>query len=102
VPHATLTLREALAALATPTRRARVERGLADALGVEHAVSFATARGALAASVAALASRGSVGLPAYTCVAVANAVHTGGRAPSTPMWTDEGSFRPTPGRRCRW
>ena len=39
---------------------------------------FASARGALAASVATLAPDGHVGVPAYTCVAVPNAVRSGG------------------------
>jgi dTDP-4-amino-4,6-dideoxygalactose transaminase len=84
VPSPTLTVREVARALASPLEVAEAERRLEGLTGGP-TVLFASARGALAAAVEALAAGGSVAVPGYTCVAVANAVDAGG---ATAIWTD--------------
>jgi len=85
VPNATLSVREVCAALVRPADLGAVERWLERELAVEHAVAFASARAALAASIAILAPGRSVALPGYTCVAVANALSSAG---ATPCYVD--------------
>src|SRR5581483_4205253 len=81
VPNATLSFRELFAALARPISVSDAESEAASFLGVEHVILFASARGALATTIEALATNCIVALPAYTCAAVANAVLSGGARP---------------------
>ncbi len=84
VPSPTLSAREVLEALRRPLAVERAEHELERLTGMP-TVLFASARGALAAAVAVLAPEGSAALPAYTCMAVANAVVSAGAA---PVWAD--------------
>ena len=78
VPNATLAWSEVVRAAALPVDVAAAERRIVASAPGCHAVMFASGRGAIAAAVQALAPRGTVGVPAYTCIAVPNAVRTGG------------------------
>ena len=80
VPNPTVTQREALAALGSPLPVESAERQIETMLGFS-AVLFASARGALTAAIATLASSEEVAIPAYTCAAVANAVISAGHVP---------------------
>jgi dTDP-4-amino-4,6-dideoxygalactose transaminase len=84
VPSPTLSARELAVALARPLSAERAEQELERLTGMP-TVLFASARGALAAAFEVLAPGGSVALPAYTCMAVANAVASAG---ATPVWVD--------------
>lgn len=80
VPSPTLSVREALAALVRPLDVAEAERRCAAHFGEPHAVLFASARGALSAAAAAVSEGREIVLPAYTCVAVPNAMRSAGVA----------------------
>jgi dTDP-4-amino-4,6-dideoxygalactose transaminase len=81
VANATLSWRELVHALARPLGVEEAERRIAGQVKGGHPVLFASARGALAAAVRALAQGGRVAVPAYTCIAVPNAVRSGGAHP---------------------
>src|SRR5690349_16356770 len=81
VPNPTLTPLEVVRALLRPMDLHEAESAASKALGVSHAILFKSARGALAAACAALARDGEVALPAYTCIAVANAIRSAGAHP---------------------
>ncbi|MGH9300022.1 MAG: DegT/DnrJ/EryC1/StrS family aminotransferase [Acidimicrobiales bacterium] len=85
VANATLSPSELSRAVARPLPIDRAERLIEEMLEVDQAVLFASARGALAAAVGVLARKGTVALPAYTCVAVANAIRSGD---ATPIYVD--------------
>jgi dTDP-4-amino-4,6-dideoxygalactose transaminase len=85
VPNATLSVRELLRGFARPMDTETAERFAADALGAPAAVLFASARGALAAALASLHPNPRVAIPAYTCIAVPNAVFSAG---GTPVYVD--------------
>lgn len=93
MPSASLRVRM-LARVALSSRSLEAcEADLGRLLGGRHAVLFASARGALAAAVAVtVRPDGTVQLPAYTCVAVPNAVRS---ADCQPAWADvDGLGRP--------
>lgn len=79
-PAATLRVGEVVTALIRPLAVDEAERQIAALTGRREAVLFASARGALTAAIRALApaERAHVAIPAYTCVAVANAVRSAG------------------------
>ncbi len=81
VPNATLGWSDLLHALARPLDVTEAERAIERLTGAPHAVLFATARAAIAAAVASLAPGGRVALPAYTCIATADAVLHAGAEP---------------------
>lgn len=85
VANATLSPSEITRAVARPLAIDRAEHMIEEMLGVDNAVLFASARGAVAAAVGVLAPKGTVALPAYTCVAVANAIRSGH---ATPIYVD--------------
>lgn len=78
VPNPTLGVGEALTALARPLPVEAAERACERILGEPHAVLFASARAALAAAAASVAGGRTVTLPAYTCIAVPNAMRSAG------------------------
>jgi dTDP-4-amino-4,6-dideoxygalactose transaminase len=80
-PNATLGWGELLHAVARPLDVTEAERSIERLTGAPHAVLFASARAAIAAAVASLAPGGRVALPAYTCVAAADAVLHAGAEP---------------------
>jgi perosamine synthetase len=81
VPNASLSLGEVLTALVRPLAVDEAERRVERELDVAGAVLFASARGALAAAIEAVAEGDEVAVPAYTCAAVANAVLSAGKRP---------------------
>lgn len=81
----TLSLGEGLHALIRPMPVESAEPEVALLLGVPHVVLFASARGALAAAVRCVAKGQIVTIPAFTCMAVPNAVIAGG---STCQYVD--------------
>src|SRR5712691_4683278 len=81
VPNASLSFGEALLALARPLAVADAEGIIEHELGVAGAVLFASARGALAAAVKAVATADDVAVPGDTCAAVPNAVVSAGKRP---------------------
>jgi perosamine synthetase len=81
VPSPTLGVGEVLAAIVWPLDIEAAEQRVAELVGTGHAVLFSSARGALAAAVATLPP-GRVAVPAYTCIAVPNAVVSARRTPS--------------------
>ena len=80
-PNATLGWSELLHALARPLDVTEAERSIERLTGAPHAVLFASARAAIAAAVASLAPGGRVAVPAYTCIAAADAVLHAGAQP---------------------
>jgi dTDP-4-amino-4,6-dideoxygalactose transaminase len=94
VPSATLSLREVLLAFARPVSADRAERKIEALLGVESAVLFTSARGAIAAAIHAASTEPSVAIPAYTCVAVPNAVVSADRRPLYVDVDDRGLVPP--------
>jgi perosamine synthetase len=86
VPSATLRLSMLARATLSPRSVESSEAELGDLLGGRQAVLFASARGALTAAIRATVTEGAVvQLPAYTCVAVPNAVRSAG---CRPDWVD--------------
>ena len=81
IPNATLGWSELLHALVRPLDVTDAERTIERLTGAPHAVLFESARAAIAAAVASLAPGGRVALPAYTCVATADAVLHAGAEP---------------------
>jgi dTDP-4-amino-4,6-dideoxygalactose transaminase len=80
VPNPTITGRELARAVVLPAGCERAETRLAASLGVEHVVTFASARGALTAALSVVGRPGPVAMSGYTCVAVLNSVHSAGRS----------------------
>lgn len=76
IPSPTLSIGEALTGLAMPMDLERAERMCERLTGEPHAVLFASARGGLAAAAACMAGGRPVTIPAYTCIAVANAMRS--------------------------
>jgi dTDP-4-amino-4,6-dideoxygalactose transaminase len=86
VPSATLGFSMLARAALSSSSVESSEAALVSLLSGRQAVLFASARGALTAAVrATVADRGVVQLPAYTCVAVPNAVCSAG---CQPGWVD--------------
>src|SRR5687767_2616966 len=81
VSNAALGWSELLQALVRPLDITEAERTIERLTGAPHAVVFASARAAIAAAVASLAAGGRVALPAYTCIATADAVLHAGAEP---------------------
>src|SRR5437763_9351277 len=85
VPNTTLSPGEVARAILRPLALERAEQEAAERIGLTDVVLFQSARGALSACVRALAGDRDVGVPAYTCAAVVNAVLSAGK---TPVFVD--------------
>jgi dTDP-4-amino-4,6-dideoxygalactose transaminase len=85
VACASLTPREIARAAAQPVAVSDGEAELCDILHVPHVALFASARGAISAALGAIDAPGPVVIPAFTCVAVANAALSAGRE---IVWSD--------------
>lgn len=88
VPDTTLTVRELVAGVFRPIDVEQAESELA-AISREQGefVLFASARGALTATLEILAPKGRIAIPGFTCTAVANAILSAG---GEPVYVDVG------------
>jgi perosamine synthetase len=85
VPNASLTIREIAKAAVLPLSVEVAERQIEERMPGHHAVLFRSCRGALASATAVLGASSKVAVSGYTCVAVPNAIVSGG---ATPVFVD--------------